>query len=354
MKKIKLKRFQKKQAVTSRITNETVAEHREYILAGGRKFKYPIQYSRHRVVINTIIITVSTVLLLLLVGWWQLYVAQNTTTFFYRVTKVTPVPVASVNGRLVAYSDYLMYLNSSVHYLKQNEQTNIDSEDGRRQIDYIKRKSIDNVIANAYAEQLASEYKITITDKDVEAIINQDKITNSGVMSQETYEASALNLLGWTPEENKDVIRDRLIRNAVSYEIDDLAKSNVDKVTELLQNKDADFDQVAKTVSGKDNSNVTSGVSGLVPNFNNDGGLSVVASKLQFGQVSSVIKSTTGDGYYVVKLLDKTDSKLSYAFIKIPLTSFSNRLIELRKNNKINEYISIPLINNQDLSQPKE
>ena len=26
-----------------RITNETVAEHRERVLAGGRKFKYPLQ-----------------------------------------------------------------------------------------------------------------------------------------------------------------------------------------------------------------------------------------------------------------------------------------------------------------------
>ena len=39
----------RKQAVApARITNDTVAEHRQRVIAGGRKFKYPIQYARHK------------------------------------------------------------------------------------------------------------------------------------------------------------------------------------------------------------------------------------------------------------------------------------------------------------------
>ena len=54
MKKIKLKRSKKQPApAASRITNETIAEHREQILAGGRRFKYPIQYTKHKLIINT-------------------------------------------------------------------------------------------------------------------------------------------------------------------------------------------------------------------------------------------------------------------------------------------------------------
>ena len=49
MKKITLRNIavRKKKAepeVPSRITNDTVAKHREQILAGGRRFKYPVQY----------------------------------------------------------------------------------------------------------------------------------------------------------------------------------------------------------------------------------------------------------------------------------------------------------------------
>jgi hypothetical protein len=101
MKKL-LSRFRKKDVeASSRITNETVAEHRERILAGGRRFKYPIQYARHRLVINAIIISVVAVIILGVVGWWQLYLAQNTSTFVYKVTRVLPLPVANVDGQPV-------------------------------------------------------------------------------------------------------------------------------------------------------------------------------------------------------------------------------------------------------------
>ena len=35
---------------------EKVEERREEVLARGRKFKYPLQYAKHRLVVNTIVI----------------------------------------------------------------------------------------------------------------------------------------------------------------------------------------------------------------------------------------------------------------------------------------------------------
>ena len=37
-----------------RITNETVAEHREEVLSSARKYIYPLQHSAHRVVIISV------------------------------------------------------------------------------------------------------------------------------------------------------------------------------------------------------------------------------------------------------------------------------------------------------------
>ena len=37
---------------------EKVEERREEVLTRGRKFKYPLQYAKHKLVINTIIIAV--------------------------------------------------------------------------------------------------------------------------------------------------------------------------------------------------------------------------------------------------------------------------------------------------------
>jgi len=350
MKKLSFKKRQNKNVAPSRITNETVAEHRERILAGGRRFKYPIQYARHRLVFNTIIVTVAALLLLTLLGWWQLYPMQNTSTFFYRVTRVLPLPVASVDGAMVRYSDYLMYFNSSAHYLRQSEKINLDSEEGRRQLDYIRRKAMDTVIADTYAAKLAQDLGITVTDAEVDAVIDADRNTANGRISQETYDASALSILGWSPEEYRQDARNKLIRQKVSYEIDTKAKERTDKAARLLA-QNTNLQEVAKQLGGEGSTAVSVGASGMVPRTNRDGGLSAAAAELEKGKISGAVRTTTGDGYYFVKLIDKTDTQVSYEYLKIPLTEFNNRLTQLRTDGKIREFISIPEIENQTTNQ---
>lgn len=344
------KRDTKKQETPSRITNETVAEHRERILAGGRRFKYPVQYARHRLVFNTIIVTVAALLLLTFLGWWQLYPMQNTSTFFYRVTRVLPLPVASVDGEMVRYGDYLMYFRSSAHYLQQSEQINLDSEEGKRQLDYIRRKSMDTVIADTYASKLARELGISVTDAEVDEVISEDRNTANGRISQETYDASALSILGWSPEEYRQDARSKLIRQKVSYAIDTNAKQQADKAVQLLK-KETNLNKVAEQLGARSGSGVSVGASGMVPRTNRDGGLSIAAAELEKGKVSSAIKTTTGDGYYFVKLVEKTGTQVSYEYVKIPLTEFTNRLVSLREEGKIQEFISIPAIENQATNQ---
>ncbi|HEV7951909.1 MAG TPA: SurA N-terminal domain-containing protein [Candidatus Saccharimonadales bacterium] len=342
MKKLLLKRRASKKEIPTRITNETVAEHRERILAGGRRFKYPMQYARHRLVMTTIVITLVAFLLILLVGWWQLYPAQNTNTFFYRVTRVIPLPVASVDNETVKYGDYLMYYNSSAHYLKQSEQVNLNNKDGQLQNNHIKRKSLDIAIANAYAAKLARELNIKVTAARIDQVTDDDRNTSTGRISQETYDASALSILGWSPSEYRHDTENRLIRQDVAYAIDAKAKQQQEKATQLIQqNKDIEFDALAKELGGEGPAKVTSSLSGLVPHTNQDGGLATSALTLQKGGISSPIRTSSGDGYYFVKLLEKTDTQVSYAYLRIPLTEFTNRLEDLRKNNKIKEFITI-------------
>ncbi len=347
MKKLALRRRKAaKQEAPSRITNETVAEHRERILAGGRRFKYPMQYARHKLVVNTILVTVAALVILALVGWWQLYSVQNTNTFFYRVTRVLPLPVASVDGETVYYGDYLMYYNSSAHYLQQTEQINLDSEDGKRQVDFIKRKSMDTVLADAYAEKLARGLAISVSDERIDKVIDEDRNTANGRISQETYDASALNILGWTPSEYRQDAKSKLLRQEVSYAIDENARKASSRAEALLK-AEADLDKAALQLGGEGTAKPEVGMSGLVPKTNRDGGLSKAAAQLEVGQVSPVIRTTTGDGYYFVKLLEKTDTQVNYGYIKIPLTEFKKRLVALKKDNKIKEYISVPEVQGQ-------
>lgn len=347
MKKLIKKRRSKESSPPSRITNETVAEHRERILAGGRRFKYPMQYARHRLVIVTVGLTVAAVALIGLLGWWQLYVVQNSHTILYRATQVLPVPVASVDGQPVRYSDYLMYYNSSMHYLQRNEQLDVNDERGKREVAFQKRQNLDIAIRNAYAEKLAGELGITVEPEELERI-NEERLTMAnGPISQETYNASTMNLLGWTPQEEQRSTRNQLLKNKVAYEIDKEAEDKVKAAAGLLLEFDNDFGRVAEELG----EGVAAGISGMVPHINSDGGLTEAALKLDKGQVSQVVRSTTGDGYYFVKLIEKTDTHLNYESLQIPLTEFDRRLDELKESGKIKEYIRVPIIDDQKVEE---
>ncbi len=345
MKKPRLPKLKKKQVTTeeppSRITNETVAEHREKVLAGGRRFKYPHQIARHKLVINTVLISLVTIVILVVFGWWQLYIVQNTGDFFYRVTRIVPVSVASVDGKSVRFSDYLMTLKGSKHYLEQTEKVNLSDEDGKRQLEFIKSQALNDAIADSYAAKLAKERNITITDKEVDAVIDASLNTVSGKISEEVYNNSTLSTLGYTPDEYRHIIRQSLIRQAVSYDIDDKARSIKTAAEKILKKKPStSLSSLANQLKDKGYS-VEVGSPGLVPKTNHDGGLSQTALGLKTSEISKFIRSTTGDGYYLVQLVSKNSTQVNYNFLRIPLTEFDLQLTQLKKNNQIKTHITV-------------
>ena len=335
----KIRRFKKRSAASEqprRITNETVAEHREQILAGGRRFKYPVQYARHKLVINAAIISFVALVVIVVGVWWQLYPQQNTSTFFYRITRVIPLPVATIDGQTVPYSDYLSAFRSQEHYLQTKEGIDLYSKENKPQLDYIKRKALDDAVADSYAKKLADQKGVTVSDKQVDDATKHQRESRDGITSQEAYDAIVLDHFNWTPAEAREITAHRLLRQEVAYTIDDIAKKQRDAVVEQLKTE-SDFDKVATAA------NVQAGVTPLVPSNNQDGGLAVAANKLAIGQVSPAFRSTTGDGYYVVKPLEKDNNgRISYAYIKIPLTVFTKQLEAVKKDSgKYTEYISV-------------
>lgn len=324
----------------SRITNETVAQHREQILAGGRKFKYPIQYEKHRLLINSIIVFFIAVLLSILILWWQLYLAQNTGNFFYRVTQLIPLSVATVDGHPVPYSDYLMEYRSSIHWLQQKSRGfSTDSKDSNRQSEHFKRQSLNQAIENAYAQKLAREHNVTVSEKDIDDFIDQTiKNSSSRNLSRQSYEAVLSDSYGVSPDEYRQIVRYAITKQKVSFVVDTAAKKRAEAaMAELSAN--VNFDDVVVKYSNDSLAKLTKGDVGFVPKNNQDQGLAQAASKLQVGQTTTVLKGS--DGYYIVKLLDINDSQVRYARIKISLTQFDTDLSSLKKAGKVDEYIKV-------------
>lgn len=351
MKKPTLKLLHKKKQTKKpvRITNQTVAEHREQIIAKARRFKYPIQYTKHRVVVNVAILGAIVFTVFLLFSWWQLYKVQTTADFFYRIVRLVPVPVASVDGEFVKYGDYLLNYKGSETYLtaieKVNKSTYANGNDSKSQYDFYKAQAMHNAVAETYAQKLAREHNVTVTDKQVEDVIIRTRKTSSlqGEISQEAYDRATEQYYGFSPSEHRHYLRKRLLRQAVSYAIDSKAKQAADAAQKAVQSQpQKSFEEIVPELQ-RSHPTIQILASGWVKKDNKDGGLARAASKLQKGQSSGMIKSLKGDGYYFVRLLDTNkDGEVNYEFIRVPLTEFDARLAKLRVDNKIQHYITVP------------
>jgi hypothetical protein len=327
-----------------RITNDTVAEHRKQVLAGGRKFKYPLQYARHKLVINTIIISVFALIFVGIFGWWQLYPQQNTSNFAYRVTAVLPVPVASIDGEQVRYSDYLLKLRSAEHYLQQKEQSTLSGGDSERQVMYLKQQSLRDAIADAYALRIAREKNITITDQELKDFLDSKRKVEGGEITERTQYAVIRDYYNWSPEEYAHVMRVKLLRQKVAYEIDQTARAAIAYAKSSTAQAEAVASWQAIVNDHKDKLvGATYGASGMVPKTNQDGGLAAAAARLKKGEVSGVIQTATDKGYSyaIVRLIDSNATQVSYEFILVPATELQRQIDVLYNKNAVNVYIKV-------------
>ena len=324
-----------------RITTDTLAEHREKVLAGGRKFKYPVQYQRHKLVINALIIGVAALILAIAMVWYLLYVAKNTSEFMYRVTKVVPVPVAVVDGEPVQYSDYLMKYRSAAHYLVEKEQIDENSADGKSQLGYVQSQAMDDAIADAYASKLARELDVTVSDADLEAFLKQQRQSSDGEVSEATYNAVIRDYYGWSPQEYREAMKHKLLRQKVAYAVDAHAEDVSKSIEEKVKAGTTDLKAIADELNTTEKDAVTYMAAAWVPKNNQDGGLAAAAAKLSKGQVSTAVKATSGNGYYYVKLVDSNDTQVQYEYVYVPLKEFDAKLAQVEKNDKLTRFIKI-------------
>ncbi len=324
-----------------RITTDTLAEHRERVLAGGRKFKYPVQYARHRLVINAIIIGVVAIIVFIALGWYMLYPAQNTSDFMYRVTRVVPVPVATVDGNPVRYSDYLMKYRSAAHYLVEKERIDTKTEDGKRQLSIVKAQALNDAVADTYAAKLAKELNLEVTDADLEAYLKQQRLSNDGEVSESTYNSVIKDYYGWSPDEYRHAMKSKLLRQMVAYAVDTSAEQRSKSVESKISSGQTDLKAIAGELNASTKDSAEYWAAAWVPKTNQDGGLAATAAKLQKGQISKAIKSTTTTGYNFVKLDDVSSDQVQYEYLRLPLAEFEKRFKQIETNGKLTTFITV-------------
>ena len=227
-----------------RITNDTVAEHREEVLSSARKFIYPLKHSRYRVVI------ISALLLTIVgIGFFAytllaLYKFQHTSTFMYRITQVVPFPVAKAGKRYVSYENYLFELRRYKHYYETQQRVDFSSDAGKEQLEATRQQVMDRIIDDAYVKQLAEEHRISVSDKEVDEAIKLVRDQNKLGSNENVYKDVLREFWDWSPEDFRRDLRQQLLARKVIAALDTDVKARADKVSAELKSG-ADFAAMA-------------------------------------------------------------------------------------------------------------
>ncbi len=342
-----------KKKKTKAITQQNLEESREEILAKGKKFRYPFQYTKHRLVIITILISIVALSSFSVIGWIQLYKVQNTSEVTYRFTKVLGLPVAKIDGINVRYSDYLMLYRSSIKSIERQQGTLDNSEDSNRLRDYYKRQALSSAEEYSYAMAKLDEMGKSVSDEEIDEVINEHKTIDGEVRSDSAFSGIVRDNFGLSIGDYRHMIKLSLAKRDYSMEIDSRAKGLIDEISKAIASE-KDLAKIAEQFKNNDIFDFES-LSETVEATNLDSGRAAKAMSLkEVGDVSEAFLSKNGDGYYFVKLTAREGTKVKYDSIWVRFTEFDKKISEIRNDNKIDEYIEVEAGDESKEEEPTE
>lgn len=321
------------------ITNETIAEHREDVLKGARKYIYPLQHSKHRIVLITSVIIIGAVVSFLVYCGLALYRYHQYNTFIYRVTQVAPFPIARVGNRFVAYENYLFELRHYVHYYQNQLNQGFDGENFQQLANY-RKQALQDVINIAYIKTLAAQNKISVSDKEVDQRIAQVRAQNRLGSNNKVFSDVLRSYWGWGVNDFKRSLKEEILAEKVVAKLDTETHQKAERV--LVQARaGADFTTLAKQNSSDPSVATNGGDYGFSVTKDNPNIHPAVAAemfKLKAGEVSGVINA--GQTLEIVKVTKVSGDFVNAQHISFRLKDPQVFIDQLQKSTPTHKYIS--------------
>lgn len=361
MKKLKRPKLRKKNnkeaipnAAMPRITNDTVAEHREEVLSSARKYIYPLQLSKHRIVVFTVSIVLASLMAFFTYATLALYKFQSTSTFLYKATQVVPFPVARQGGRFIAYENYLFEVRRQQHYYENQQKVDFNTDFGKEQLAAWKRHALEKVIDDAYIKKIAKKQNISVSDREVEDQISLLRKFNRLGNSDDVLEDVLHGYFGWTRNDFKRYLHSSLLQQKVLETLDTDTKGRADAALAEL-NSGADFAAVAKKysddVTTKDNGGIYDFV---IQKSNRDLRPQTLDAifKLQPGQISGIVN--TGNSLEIYKLTELDGDKAKAAHISFNFKDIKEYLNDRKEAVPTRTYIKVPEVQSDEPVLPDQ
>lgn len=326
---------------TPRITNQTVAEHREEVLSDARKYIYPLQHSRHRIVVISLSIITIAIVCFFTYTIFALYKSRATSTFIYRVTQVLPFPIAKAGSNFVAYENYLFEVRRYMHYYETQQDVDFDSKSGQDQLAVFEKQALDGVIQDTYVKQLAKEHKVKVSGAEVNTQIALLKEQNRLGGSNQVFSDVLKEFWNWSVDDFKRELHMQLLTQKVASKLDTEAHTKAETVLTQAQTG-GDFAALAAQYSDDASTKGNGGEYGIEIEQTNRDILPQVMQQLfalQPGQVSGIIETPTG--LEIVKVLENNNGKVKAAHIAISFKPISTFVEPLEKQNPPRRFISL-------------
>jgi hypothetical protein len=328
-------------APVARITNETVAEHREEVLSSARKYIYPLQHSKHKIVLITTSLVVTTTIAFFSYCLVALYKFQSTSPFIYHVSQVIPFPIARTSNRFVSYESYLFELRHYIHYYESQQKVDFKDPKNQGQLEDFKKRALDTVISNAYVKKLAAENKVSVSDREVDDQITIVRNQNRLGVNDKVFEDVLKDFWGWSVADFKRSLREQMLAQKVVSILDtDTHKRAEAALTELKASND--FAAAAKKYSEDSATKDNGGDFGSpIDRTNRDLSAQTVDTlfKLQPGQYSDIVN--TGYSLEILKNLETQGDKVRGAHIVFNFQDISKYVNDLKEKNKTQAYIRL-------------
>lgn len=328
-------------AVVPLITNETIAEHREEVLSGARKYIYPLQHSKHRIVLISSAIFIVTLLSLFTYGVVALYKLQTTSTFVYSITQVVPFPVAKKKGNYISYESYLFELRHYMHYYETQQKLSFKTQEGQQQLADYKRRALDRVVNDAYVKELAKKNNISVSNQEVDAEIDIVRQLNRLGTTNQVFEDVLRDFWGWSLNDFKRSLRQQILTRKVVSKMDTEAHAKANSALAELSSG-MTFADAAKKYSGDPATKDSGGDYGaLIDKSNRDIPASTTQAifGLKPGAFSQVID--TGYSLEIVKLTAFEGGKARASHIQINFKDISEYLNPIKEKEKARLYIKV-------------
>ncbi|HSX02356.1 MAG TPA: peptidylprolyl isomerase [Candidatus Saccharimonadia bacterium] len=263
------------------------------------------------------------------------------------VSSVVPYPVEKVNGTFVSYHDYLFEVNANEKAYQSNAKLNnqpavdFNSTDGKKLVVQIKQHALDKLKSDAVVAQLAAQKKVTVSQKDINDLINQLYQRYGG---KDTLLKTLNQIYGWNLNDLNKVVYKQLLAQKLQDKVasdpalDAQAKAKAQDVLNKTKADGADFGALAKQYSQASDAS-TGGDLGNVAKGQLPTDEETAMNALQPGEVSGLVK--TQYGYEVIKVIDRSGDTTHAQHILIETIDFNSYFNDQLKKAKVNTYLKV-------------